>query len=76
MKPGHGIPSRDAFSGLSKVLGPEGQRQALARFAAGRARRPGPGAVAINGLTLRRSFEDSSKRSQLHMVSALAVGAS
>jgi len=72
MKLEHGIAGRDALSRLSRGLDPEGQRQALAPFAADRAGRLRPDVALVDGKTLRRSFEGASKRSPLHVVNAFA----
>ncbi len=75
MRLGHGIPSHDAFSRLFRFLDPEGLQRALVRLAADWAGRLGPDVIAIDGKALRRSFEDASNRSPLHVVNAFAVGA-
>ncbi len=70
-----GIPSHDAFSRLFRFLDPEGLQRALARLAADWTGRLGPDVNAIDGKALRRSFEDASNRSPLHVVNAFAAGA-
>ena len=72
---GHGIPSHDAFSALFRVLDPGCLQRALVRLAADWAGRFGPDVIAIDGKSLRQSFEDASARSPLHVVSAFAAGA-
>lgn len=71
----HGIPSHDAFSALFRILDPDCLGGALLRLAADWAGRLGPDVIAIDGKTLRRSFEDASKRTPLHLVNAFAAGA-
>jgi len=66
MKLAHGIPSHDAFSSLFRVL---------VRLASDWVGRLGPEVIAIDGKALRRSFEDASRRSPLHVVNAFAAGA-
>lgn len=70
----HGIPSQDTFSRVFRLLDP-GQFQAcflrfMQQFAAAAS-----GVVAIDGKTLRRSFDRASKTSPLHLVSAWAADA-
>ena len=71
----HGVPSHDAFSALFRFLDPDSLGRALVRLAADWSRRLGPDVIAIDGKTLRRSFEDASSRSPLHVVNAFAAGA-
>ena len=75
MRLDHGIPSHDAFSRLFRFLDPEGLQRELVRLAADWAGRLGPDVIAIDGKALRRSFEDASNRSPLHVVNAFAAGA-
>jgi predicted transposase YbfD/YdcC len=68
----HGIPSHDTFSRVFRLLDPA-QFQAcfltfMRRFAEGCR-----GVVALDGKTLRRSFDRASSASPLHLVSAWAV---
>jgi predicted transposase YbfD/YdcC len=68
----HGIPSHDTFSRVFRLLDPA-QFQAcfltfMRRFAEGC-----QGIVALDGKTLRRSFDRASSASPLHLVSAWAV---
>ena len=72
---GHGIPGHDALSALFRVLDPGCLQRALVRLAADWAGRLGPDVTAIDGKALRQSFEDTSARSPLHVVSAFAAGA-
>ena len=72
---GNGIPSHDAFSALFRILDPDCLNRALLRLAKGWSERLDPDVIAIDGKTLRRSFEDAAKRSPLHVVNAFATGA-
>jgi predicted transposase YbfD/YdcC len=65
----HGPPSHDTFSRLFRLLDPEQFRTCFQRFMAGFAEAC-RGVVAIDGKTLRRSFDKASGKSALHMVSA------
>ena len=71
----HGIPSHGAVSALFRVLDPDCLGRALLRLAADWAGQLGPDLVAIDGKTLRRSFEDAAKRAPLHVVNGFATGA-
>lgn len=70
----HGIPSHDTFSRIFRLLKPTQFRACfiafMGRFAAGL-----EGVVAIDGKTLRRSFDTAAGVSPLHMVTAFAVEA-
>ncbi|KAA5602186.1 ISAs1 family transposase, partial [Roseospira marina] len=71
----HGIPSHDTFSRIFRLLDPEAFSAAFARFLddLGAA---GAGVVAIDGKTLRRSFDTAAGRSPLAVVSAFASATS
>ncbi|MCY3880314.1 MAG: ISAs1 family transposase, partial [Rhodobacteraceae bacterium] len=71
----HGIPGHDAFSALFRIIDPDSLGGVLTRLAEDWSRRLGPDVIAIDGKTLRRSFEDASERVPLHVVSAFAAGA-
>jgi predicted transposase YbfD/YdcC len=67
----NGLPSHDTFSRLFRLLDPE----ALARCFSGfldRLGEAGQGVLAIDGKTLRRSFDRAAGRSALHVVTAFA----
>ena len=69
LKLSNGLPSHDTFSRLFRRLDPEQFRAAFQRFMAkfsGHCQ----GVVAIDGKVLRRSFDRTSSKSALHMVSA------
>ena len=68
----HGIPSHDTFSRVFRLLDPASFEACftrfMRRFAEGLA-----GVIAIDGKTLRRSFDRASGQSPLHMLHAWAV---
>lgn len=70
----HGIPSHDTFSRIFRLLDPERFHawfiRFMQRFAEGC-----QGVVAIDGKTMRRSFDRAAQTSPLHLVSAWAVDA-
>jgi predicted transposase YbfD/YdcC len=65
----NGLPSHDTFSRLFRLLDPAQFQVAFQRFMAGFSERC-QGVVAIDGKVLRRSFDQASGKSALHMVSA------
>lgn len=67
-----GLPSHDTFSRLFRLLDPAQFATCFGRFleVLGQV---GPGIVAIDGKTLRRSFDAAARRSALHVVSAFAT---
>lgn len=68
----HGIPSHDTFSRLFRLLDPASFQTCflvfMQRFAEGLT-----GVVALDGKTLRRSFDRAAAQSPLHLVSAWAA---
>jgi predicted transposase YbfD/YdcC len=70
----NGLPSHDTFSRLFRLLDPAALAQCFGRFldALGAA---GGGVVAIDGKTLRRSFDRAAGASPLHVVTAFAAEA-
>lgn len=70
----NGLPSHDTFSRVFRLLDPEAFSGCFGRFldALGAA---GSGVLAIDGKTLRRSFDGASARSPLHVVTAFACEA-
>jgi predicted transposase YbfD/YdcC len=64
-----GLPSHDTFSRLFRLLDPEQFRRAFQGFLAKFSERLDE-VVALDGKTLRRSFDRASSKSALHMVSA------
>jgi predicted transposase YbfD/YdcC len=65
----NGLPSHDTFSRLFRNLDPDQFRDSFQRFMA-RFSEQLQGVVAIDGKVLRRSFDRTSGKSALHMVSA------
>jgi len=68
----HGIPSHDTFSRVFRRLDPVPFRACFVRFME-RFAEPLAGVVAIDGKTLRRSFDRAAGKSPLHMVHAWAA---
>jgi predicted transposase YbfD/YdcC len=70
----NGLPSHDTFSRVFRLLDPLAFGRAFAAFLTdlGAA---GAGVVAIDGKTLRRSFDRAAGRSALHVVTAFGAGA-
>ncbi len=67
-----GLPSHDTFSRLFRLLDPQQFATCFARFL-DELGAIGPGIVAIDGKTLRGSFDTAARRSALHVVSAFAT---
>ena len=65
----NGLPSHDTFSRLFRLLDPAAFGRALAAFLDDLGA-DGPGVMAIDGKTLRRSFDRAAGRSPLHVVTA------
>jgi hypothetical protein len=71
LTPPHGVPGHDTFSRVFRRLDPEQFRACFATFVQ-RFAQTCQGVVAIDGKTLRRSFDTAAKDSPLPMVSAWA----
>lgn len=69
----HGIPSHDTFSRVFRLLDPAQFHACFLRFMQDFAQ-AAQGVIAIDGKTLRRSFDRATQRSPLHLVGAWAVG--
>jgi predicted transposase YbfD/YdcC len=69
-----GLPSHDTFSRLFRLLDPHAFAACFGRFLE-RLGAAGKGVLAIDGKTLRRSFNDAAKTSALHVVTAFAADA-
>jgi predicted transposase YbfD/YdcC len=69
-----GLPSHDTFSRLFRLLDPAAFASCFARFLDGLGE-AGTGVIAIDGKTLRRSFDRAAGRSALHVVTAFAADA-
>jgi predicted transposase YbfD/YdcC len=70
----NGLPSHDTFSRVFRLLDPDAFGRAFEAFLddLGAA---GAGVLAIDGKTLRRSFDRAAGRSALHVVTAFGAGA-
>ncbi|WP_445354469.1 ISAs1 family transposase [Microbulbifer sp. EKSA008] len=66
-----GIPSKNTFSRVISSLDPEQFKRCFLQWVQGIQQELG-NVIAIDGKTLRRSFDQASKRSPIHMVSAFA----
>jgi predicted transposase YbfD/YdcC len=69
----HGIPSHDIFSDVFNVLDPEGFKAAFIAWTATLQENVRE-IVAIDGKTLRRSFDRGQGQGPIHMISAWAAG--
>ena len=70
----NGLPSHDTFSRVFRLLDPQAFGQAFAAFLDDLGQ-DGAGVLAIDGKTLRRSFDRAAGRSALHVVTAFGAGA-
>ena len=70
----NGLPSHDTFSRLFRLLDPAAFGACFGRFLDGLGQ-DGRGVVAIDGKTLRRSFDRAAGGSALHVVTAFACDA-
>lgn len=70
----NGLPSHDTFSRVFRLLDPQAFGRAFGAFLADLGA-DGPGVLAIDGKTLRRSFDRAAERSALHVVTAFGAGA-
>lgn len=69
----NGLPSHDTFSRIFRLMDPQAFSACFSRFAEGLAAAARTqGVVAIDGKTLRRSFDRAAGASPLHMVNAFA----
>jgi hypothetical protein len=68
----HGIPSHDTFSRVFRLLDPAQFHACFRRFMH-RIAKTVAGVIALDGKTLRRSFDRVTGQSPLHLVSAWAV---
>jgi predicted transposase YbfD/YdcC len=66
-----GLPSHDTFSRLFRILDPASFAKCFSRFV-DKLGEVGAGVVAIDGKTMRRSFDRAADRSPLHVVTAFA----
>ena len=70
----NGLPSHDTFSRVFRLLDPAAFGRAFEAFLADLGAE-GPGVLAIDGKTLRRSFDRAADRSPLHVVTAFGADA-
>jgi predicted transposase YbfD/YdcC len=70
----HGIPTHDTLGRLFAALDPQTLAEAFRRWALALARLTRGEVVAIDGKTLRRSFQEAGSSAFVHMVSAWAAG--
>jgi predicted transposase YbfD/YdcC len=69
-----GLPSHDTFSRLFRLIDPHAFAACFGRLLQ-RLGQTGKGVLAIDGKTLRRSFQDAAQGSPLHVVTAFAADA-
>lgn len=70
----NGLPSHDTFSRVFRLLDPAAFGRAFEAFLSDLGA-DGPGVLAIDGKTLRRSFDRAAGRSALHVVTAFGADA-
>lgn len=68
----NGIPSHDTFSRVFALLDPDALSKCFASWTMALAQASKGEVIAIDGKTLRRSFDTASQKSAIHMVSAWA----
>jgi len=66
----HGIPSHDTFGRVFSALRPEALERCFSSWTEALAERSGGRLIAIDGKTLRRSFDRAASKAAIHMVSA------
>jgi predicted transposase YbfD/YdcC len=66
----HGAPSHDTFGRTFARMDPEALERCIAQFLGGLVQACGGRLIAIDGKTLRRSFEAGGRKAAIHMVSA------
>ncbi len=66
----NGIPSHDTFRRVFSLLDPESFVEAFSKWTGALSEAVGGDIVAIDGKTLRRSFDRASGKSALHLVNA------
>jgi len=69
-----GLPSDDTFRRIFTALDPERFNECFIEFSAALSERLGRELVAVDGKTLRGSFQASDKSDALHLISAWAAG--
>ena len=71
----NGIPSHDTFGRVFAALDPVAFRECFASWLATVSKELVGKVIAVDGKTLRRSFDTASEKKAIHMVSAWATGA-
>lgn len=66
----HGIPSHDTFGRVFAALDPESLEDCFLSWVKALAKSSGGQLIAVDGKTLRRSFDRANKKAAIHMVSA------
>lgn len=66
----HGIPSHDTFGRIFAALDPDALEQALTAFVRDFAGESAGKHIAMDGKTLRRSFDKAAEKNAIHMVTA------
>ncbi len=66
----NGIPSHDTFGRVFSRLDPEQLERCFGKWVASLAQASGGKLIAVDGKTLRRSFDTAGKKAAIHMVSA------
>jgi len=66
----HGVPSHDTFGRVFSRLDPGQLERCFQKWMQGLARRSGGALIALDGKTLRRSFDKANRKAAIHMVSA------
>jgi len=66
----HGIPSHDTFGRVFSRLDPNQSEQCFQKWMQGLTRHSGGELIALDGKTLRRSFDHAGHKAAIHMVSA------
>jgi len=66
----HGVPSHDTFGRVFAALDPEALERCLADWTASLAKRSKGQLIAIDGKTLRRSFDRADRKAAIHLVNA------
>jgi len=66
----HGVPSHDTFDRVFAAIHPEAFERCFLAWMEALARVAGGGLIAIDGKTLRHSFDTASRQAAIHMISA------
>lgn len=66
----HGVPSHDTFTRLFAMIDPDAFEKCFLQWTADLMRASGGKLIAIDGKTLRRSFDTAHRKNAIHLVSA------